>query len=267
MPGTSQRARIRALLKHAGAPRVDPAAVATAFVHASAVTERLDAARGAGGAFVSNERLEFLGDSILGFVTARWLWRRYPDAAEGELTLRKASLVSDAALSDTAERLGLAELLVLGQGQSRPAERLRASRSILAGAFEAFLAALYLVSDLETVAGFVEREHAVHRERLVAPIDDPKTTLQEWVQMHHRALPRYALRFEGPAQERTYFAQVSAEGEVLGEGSGPSKKAAERVAAAGALEALRVKFDDLTPRKLTDPVQSPGGAASKRRRP
>jgi ribonuclease-3 len=267
VPGTSQRARIRSLLKRAGAARVDPAGVAAAFVHASAVRERMDEARTAAGRFVSNERLEFLGDSIVGFVVARWLWRRYPDAPEGELTLRKAALVSDAALADSAERLGLGDLVVLGQGQSRPSERSRASRSILAGAFEAFLAALYLVTDLETVARFVECEHAAHRETLGHAIDDPKTTLQEWVQKHHATLPRYGGRHEGPAQERTYFAQVSVDGEVLSEGTGANKKAAERAAAAGALEVLRGRFDDVVPKKLSAPVQSPGLAASKRRRP
>lgn len=267
MPSTSQRARIRALLKHAGAARVDPAAVAAAFVHTSAVRERLDAARASSGAFASNERLEFLGDTILGFIVARWLWRRYPNAPEGELTLRRASLVSDVALADTAERFGLGELLVLGQGQSRPSERSRASRSILAGAFEAFLAALYLVTDVETVAAFVEREHAAFRERLGETVDDPKTMLQEWVQKHHQTLPRYGVRHEGPAQERTYFANVAVGGEVLAEGTGPSKKTAERAAAAGALDVLRRRFDDVVPRKLSAPVQSPGLSASKRRRP
>src|SRR5271163_55181 len=118
MPGEAQRRRLRALLARAGLPQGDTAAFEAAFVHESAVREKL--------AERSNERLEFLGDAVLGFLVARLLCERYPGAPEGELALRKSSLVSDVAIAATAERLGFEALLVLGQGLANlPAARRR----------------------------------------------------------------------------------------------------------------------------------------------
>ncbi len=244
MAGESRRQRLRALLAVVGAPNVDPKSVEAAFVHHSAVGEGLGER--------SNERLEFLGDAVLGLAVARGLFERYPNASEGELALRKASLVSDAALAETAERLGLEALLLLGAGLSNEPSARR--RSILADAFEALLAVLYREAGFEVVAGFVAREHVAERERLTTTLEDPKSTLQEWTQRHHAVVPTYVERAEGPAHERTFHSEVSVLGELLAGGSGPTKKAAQRAAAASALAVLRERYGDVTERPLSAPV-------------
>ncbi len=124
-------------------------------------------------------------------------------------------------------------------------------RSMLADAFEAFLGALYLAGGLAPVATFVAREHVAQHEEADVPLDDPKTVLQEWVQRHHGSLPAYSERFEGPAHERTFFAGVEIAGGFVAAGSGPSKKAAQRAAAAAALAILRERYDDLEPRSFS----------------
>ncbi len=244
MAGESRRQRLRALLALAGAEQAKPAAFEAAFVHESAVREQL--------AERSNERLEFLGDAVLGLVVARSLCERYPDADEGELALRKSALVADAALAATADRLGFGGLLVLGAGLAKlpPARR----RSALSDAFEAFLAALFEQCGLETVADFVLREHVREHESRGGGIDDPKTVLQEWTQRRFGAVPQYRERFEGPDHERTFYAEVIVAGDVRAEGSGPSKKLAQRAAAARVLEVLGERFDDVAPRALSAPV-------------
>ncbi|MBV9440402.1 MAG: ribonuclease III family protein, partial [Candidatus Eremiobacteraeota bacterium] len=143
-----RRARLRALLKTAGATGVDPARVEGAFVHASAAREN---------GLESNERLEFFGDAILGFAASRWLMARYPTASEGLLTRRRANLVSGAGCAETARRLGFSELVLLGAGMERDggAQNL----TILADAFEAFVAALLVATDLERTVAFLAKHH------------------------------------------------------------------------------------------------------------
>ncbi|MBD5633254.1 MAG: ribonuclease III [Candidatus Eremiobacteraeota bacterium] len=246
MAGEARRQRMRALLAVAGVPHAASApnavvdAFEAAFVHESAVKEKL--------APRSNERLEFLGDAILGVAVARSLYERYPEAREGELALRKSSLVSDASLAASAERLGFEPLLVLGAGLANlpPARR----RSALADAFEAFLAVLQRECGWPAVEAFVMREHVAERERLGGTIDDPKTVLQEWSQRHCGAVPSYVDRFEGPEHERTFHVEVSVH-DVCASGSGPSKKEAQRAAAAAALALLAERFDDVEPRALS----------------
>jgi len=255
MAGESRRRRLRALLNLAGAAQAKLAPFEAAFVHESAVREEL-AAR-------SNERLEFFGDAVLGLVVARSLCERYPDADEGELALRKSALVADSALAATAERLGFDALLVLGAGLAKlpPARR----RSALSDAFEAFLAVLFEQCGLAVVAEFVLREHVSEHERQGGGIDDPKTVLQEWTQRRFGSVPQYRERFEGPDHERTFHAEVTVAGDVRAEGSGPSKKIAQRAAAARVLELLGERFDDVAPRPLSAPVGT--AVRSRGRRP
>lgn len=228
MAGEKRRARLRALLKTAGASDADPALFEQAFVHESA-------AREGGGA--SNERLEFFGDAILGFVTARWLVAKYVEASEGELHRRKAVLVSGEACAASARRLDLHELIVLGVGTAQTGGAENAT--ILADTFEAFLAALYRATDLERTARFIEREHLAHADRGATGEPDAKTALQELAQAALRVTPMYFERAEGLPHERRYTSQVRVGDEILGEGIGPSKKAAQLGAAAMALDALR----------------------------
>jgi ribonuclease III len=202
-------------------------AIEPAFVHDSGARE---------SATESNERLEFLGDGILGFVAARWLFERHPKATEGELHRRRAAFVNAEALATTARRLGFGNLMVLGAGEHKTGGRDRTS--ILADAFEAFLAALYHAKGLETVTKFLEREHLTKLERHVTLID-PKTELQELVQARTSAAPVYLETAEGRPHERVFTSHVSVEGEVVGVGTGPSKKAAQQNAALQALATLR----------------------------
>jgi len=247
--------RLRALLKSAGAADVDAARVEGAFVHASAARERDGD---------SNERLEFFGDALLGFVASRWLMKTYPDLTEGALTRRKAYLVSGAACAETARRLGFPELVVLGAGMERTGGN--ANESILADAFEAFIAALYEATDLERVARFLENEHIAPTDRRNAGERDAKTDLQEYAQGVLRLTPLYYERAEGPPADRRYTSQVRIGDEILGEGIGPSKKAAQQSAAAMALSTLRMRY----PKAPPAPASKTEGrviALERRRRP
>jgi ribonuclease III len=242
MPGEKRRARLRALLKTAGAADVETAQFEQAFVHESASRE---------GRGPSNERLEFFGDAILGFVAARWLMKQYPEASEGELARRKGALVSGEACAKTARRLGFHELIVLGHGteQTGGAE----NATILADAFEAFVASLYHATDLERAARFLEKEHLVPAAKGATGEADAKTGLQEFAQSALRLTPMYFERMEGPPHERRFTSQVRVGDEILGEGIGPSKKVAQQSAAAMALATLRARHPEaLEPRPSKD---------------
>ncbi|HMD02698.1 MAG TPA: ribonuclease III [Candidatus Baltobacteraceae bacterium] len=256
MAGESRRQRLRALAARAGAAQLDVRKLDAAFVHGSAVKERL--------AERSNERLEFLGDAILGMIVARSLFERFPHATEGELALRKASLVSDAALATTAERLDLEPLLFLGAGLAKA----RGSRRrILADTFEALIAVLYRETDFETVAAFVEREHSAERERALSSLDDAKTVLQEWSQRQHAVVPVYTERAEGPAHAPTFISEVAVLGEILAGGAGPSKKEAQRAAAERALAIVRERGAEVAERELSAPVERAAPRRRSRTRP
>jgi ribonuclease-3 len=232
---------MRALLKRCGASDVAPQAIEPAFVHESAARER---------GFASNERLEFLGDAILGDIAARYLWLKYPTAGEGELTRRKAALVSGEACAITARALGFGELLVLGQGAA--ASGGAENSSILGDAFEAFVAALALATDPERVRAFVEVEHLTPLDRDDLAVRDAKTALQEFAQGRLGLAPVYIERAEGPPHDRRFTSQVRIGTEILGEGIGPSKKAAQQSAAAMALATL----EERTPPEAPPPPAS-----------
>jgi ribonuclease-3 len=237
---------LRALLKRCGVGHIDPAALEPAFIHESAARE---------SAGNSNERLEFFGDAILGLSAARYVFARYPGAAEGELTRRKHALVSDEMCAQTARRLQFGELVVLGHGMQAGGGA--QNTSILADAFEAFVAALYLATDMPTAMAFVEREHLALVERVDMAEADAKTALQEFAQARRGPMPMYFERAEGPAHDRRFTSQVRIGDEVLGEGIGASKKAAQLSAAAMALAALRLR----TPPEAQPPAASNGPTA------
>ena len=138
---------------------------------------------------------------------------------------------------------------------------------MLADAFEAFVAALARAEGLDAAATFIEREHLGPRERAAEPVDDAKTVLQEWSQARFGSPPRYEDRAEGPPHERVFFSTVVVDGEQISQGRGRTKKEAERAAAASALELLAETRSGLPARKLSAPVQSSTGRASKKRRP
>lgn len=193
--------------------------------------------RGGGG--VSNERLEFLGDSVLGFVTAAFLFREHPGAPEGELTRIRARLVCEESLHAVARRLGLGEYLQLGRGEEAGGGRERAS--ILADATEAVIAAVYLDGGIEAAEALIHRvllDDAVEvraAERRV----DYKTALQELVQQKPGQALSYRLAGEsGPDHAKTFTVEVLLGGAAAGTGTGRSKKEAEQMAARDAMERL-----------------------------
>lgn len=249
MPGEVRRRRLRALLKRSGAAQVDPAVVEAAFVHESAARER---------ASTSNERLEFFGDAILGFAAARYVYQTYPQATEGELARRKNALVSGEACAQSARRLGFGDLVVLGQGMQAAGGTDNAS--ILADAFEAYIAALYFATDLPTVTSFLEREHLAASDRIELGDSDAKTALQEMTQARSGTMPVYFERAEGPPHDRRFTSQVRVGDEILGEGIGSSKKAAQLSAASMALAALRQRTPPEAPPPLTSNAPESGSS-------
>ena len=187
----------------------------------------------------SNERLEFLGDSVLGFVTAEFLFCHHPDLPEGDLTRIRAALVCEQSLYEVAKKLGLGQYLKLGRGEEAGGGRERTS--ILADATEAVFAAVYLDGGIVEASGLIhrllldaEREEAVEERRR-----DYKTALQELVQRQADQVLTYHMTGEaGPDHDKTFQAEVRLNGTPIGAGSGHSKKEAEQAAARSALEAM-----------------------------
>ncbi len=185
----------------------------------------------------SNERLEFLGDSILGMVVADYLYRNFPDRPEGELTRMRADMVCESSLAAVADKVGLGQHLLLGHGEERFGGRSRAS--ILADAVESVIAASFLDGGMEAARGIVER--FVLTEVPVKKLHnaDYKTTLQELVQQKKNQTLSYALAGEsGPDHDKQFLVEVSLNGTVVGSGTGSSKKRAEQEAARNAIRAL-----------------------------
>lgn len=190
------------------------------------------------------ERLEFLGDSVLGLVASHWLFRLHPDQPEGELAKLKGFLVSAPVLSRHGKRIGVGSLLRLGVGELRSGGRSKAS--ILADAMEALFGAVYLDSGLEAARGTIEPilERAL-AERARYQHVDAKTSLQEYAQGRGLGLPVYRLIAEsGPDHEKVFTVECSLAGQSVGTAEGRSKKLAEQGAAAAALADLDLSEDE-----------------------
>ena len=189
------------------------------------------------GKLPSNERLEFLGDSILGMVVADHLYRGHPDLPEGDLTRTRAALVCEESLVEVAQALNLGDYLRLGKGESSGGGRERPS--IQADAVEAVLAAIYLDGGIGSARKFIQK-YILSRETdgLAKPLDH-KTALQELVQRESGQVLRYRLvGEEGPDHNKRFFVEVTLNCQAVGSGSGRSKKEAEQMAAAAAIESL-----------------------------
>jgi len=185
-----------------------------------------------------NERLEFLGDSILGFVVAEALYQAFPDRPEGEMTKMRAELVCESSLAEASVPLQLGENLRLGRGEEHCGGHQRPS--MIADAFEAVLAAIYLDGGEGAARSFLERTILPKIATARPAKNDYKTLLQEAVQKHGHSAPTYQMVGEsGPDHQKSFTAQVIFEGKVLGEGSGRSKKEAEQAAASAALNRLK----------------------------
>ncbi len=202
-----------------------------ALTHSSYANERWH------NSLLSNERLEFLGDSVLGMLVAEYLYRTFPDRPEGELTRMRADMVCEQTLAGAANKIGIGEHLLLGHGEEQGGGRSR--NSILADAMESVIAACFLdggiQAALKVVQQFILVEVPVTRLHNV----DYKTKLQELVQQKKNQVLSYALVGEsGPDHDKHFEVEVSLNGKVVGSGSGSSKKRAEQSAAASAMENL-----------------------------
>ena len=189
------------------------------------------------GRLLSNERLEFLGDSILGMVVADHLYRNHPDLPEGELTRTRAALVCEDSLVEVAQELNLGEYLRLGKGEEAGGGRQRPS--IRADAVEAVLAAVYLDGGIGSARKLIQK-FILSRE--VAGLTKPrdyKTALQELVQRESGQVLSYRLTGEsGPDHDKRFFVEVDLNGQGIGSGSGRSKKEAEQMAAKAGIQTL-----------------------------
>ena len=186
------------------------------------------------------ERLEFLGDAVLGLVTTEWLYKNLPELAEGELTKRKNHLVSKDVLAPYAEQMALGEVLRVGVGEERSGGR--SKTSLLANSMEAVFGAVYLDGGLEAARNVIlPMLQGGSGERAPTAVDrDAKTRLQEVAQGRGWPLPEYRLVAEaGPDHSKTFTVECWLQGERAGAGEGPSKKIAEQRAAAAALSRLQ----------------------------
>ncbi|MBE6932390.1 MAG: ribonuclease III [Ruminococcaceae bacterium] len=184
-----------------------------------------------------NERLEFLGDSVLGFVVAEYLYRSFPDRPEGEMTRMRADMVCEATLAAAAEVIGIGNELLLGHGEAQNGGRRRAS--ILADAMESVIAAAYLDGGFGAAHSIIERFILCSVPKQQLRNVDYKTMLQELVQQKKDQQLSYHLIGEsGPDHNKSFAVEVHLNGKTVGTGEGSSKKRAEQAAAKAAVERL-----------------------------
>ncbi|MDO8588552.1 MAG: ribonuclease III [Armatimonadota bacterium] len=218
---------------------------------------------------MSNERLEFLGDAVLGLVVCEYLFTQYADRAEGELAKAKAVAVSEPILAEAAKALGLDQMVLMSSGEEMSGGRKRFS--ILSDAFEAIVAVIYLDAGLEAARQFVLRA----LESILQDIDrkehirDYKSLLQEMTQSTHKKAPRYIVISEqGADHDKTFTVEARLDGKLLGRGAGKSKKQAEQAAALEALELprkqrhLAATEEEPTPEPKPQPTRSRRKSAS-----
>jgi len=204
-----------------------------------ALTHKSRAAEDASGGVADNESLEFLGDAVLGLVVADLLFHQYPDYTEGQKSKVKAAVVSTQTLARQAEEIRLGEHLILGRGEEKTGGRFK--QALLADAYEALIAAIYLDGGLDAARAFLRRELKPAIDAGIAQTFAPdyKSTLQERLQALGRPLPEYRLSgSEGPDHRKTFSIEVVVNGEVLGTATGRAKKEAEQEAARLALGRL-----------------------------
>lgn len=212
----------------------NPELLQTALTHRSHSHER------SGSRNENYERLEFLGDALLGFIAGEWLFRDDDTAPEGVLSRRRQAVVRASTLAATARTIGLGEAVRLGRGEELTGGRAKAS--LLADLFEAVLGAIYLDGGIRSARAFVRRHlgGALKEVRLASTSsDDFKTLLQEHCQAELQATPRYRIvSTRGPAHALEFSVEVVVGGRVLGKGKGSNRKRAEQRAAGKALHSL-----------------------------
>ncbi len=215
-------------------PFKDPMLLRQALTHKSYINEARQ------GDLADNERLEFLGDSVVNLMISEHLLRHYPDISEGELSKMRAKVVSERGLSQVARRLGLGRYLYLGKGEELSGGREKSS--LQADALEAVLAAIYLDGGHEAAARVIEKIFEADMADFLAAgsSSDFKTTLQEYCQREFEVLPNYQVIHEsGPAHARIFEVSLSIKDRVWAKGRGRSKKQAEQCAAREVLEKMK----------------------------
>lgn len=215
----------------------NPAYLTVALTHSSYSNEMRSKHR----EYEHNERMEFLGDAVLSFIVSDYLFKKFPNLPEGDLSRIRAGTVCEKALSGFASEIGLGKYLLLGHGEDHLGGRNRPS--LLADAFEAMIAALYLDGGIEVARDFLlpfltdEIEHIVSTGNAY----DYKTALQQLIQQEQGEHPVYnTVKEEGPAHRRTFEVEVCLNSNVIGRGSGSSKRQAEQNAACEALKLFGV---------------------------
>lgn len=195
-----------------------------------------------------NERLEFLGDAVLGLVVSESLAAMFPDSTEGELSKIKARLISRSTLSKAASRLNLGQWLRLGRGEE--ATKGREKISLLANALEAIIGAVYLDGGLDDARAFIQKvltmEFSSLQNNSVSSVGwDGKSRLQEWTHKQFGASPQYRLvRESGPDHQKVFVVTVEIQGKIMGQGEGRTKKEAEQAAAAQAMAQAGLDVSD-----------------------
>jgi ribonuclease III len=219
-----------ALLERLGLSSAETPLLEVALAHRSFAFERKGAP--------NNERLEFLGDAVLGLVITNLIYRSFPELAEGDLAKLRSSTVNMAVLAEVARTVGLGDELFLGKGEELSGGRDK--DSILADAFEAVLGALYLDCGLDRTAPIIERLFFAHIHELVdrGVVRDFKTNLQEQSVQQLGTMPEYRVSSSGPDHDKRFEAEVFLKGNFMGTGTGRSKKQAEQAAAKEALVEL-----------------------------
>lgn len=218
------------LQNNIGVTFTDQKLLKQAFVHRSYLNESKEFPE-------SNERLEFLGDAVLSFITSQYLYRTYPQYPEGTLTNVRSTLVKTTSLAITGAELHLGELLLLSRGEESSGGR--TNQSLLADCFEALLGSVFLDQGIEVSKQFVEKVLLVKTEAIIKNKSyvDYKSLLQELVQEETKISPTYkVVKSQGPDHDKTFWVEVMMGETALGQGQGKSKQEAEQDAATKALE-------------------------------
>lgn len=205
-----------------------------AFTHRSYVNENPNSLE-------DNERLEFLGDAVLDFVVGAWVFHRFPEMPEGDLTKMRSAIVRNDQLAIFARRLELGRAILLGRGEfsSGGIER----DALLGSVFEALIGALFLEAGIPAVEAFVQPLLEDAKDFILDEIHDPKSRLQEWAQAEKLGTPEYVTTgSSGPDHAKVFEVEVRIQGIAYGRGHGSSKNIAARIAAQTALEALGISF-------------------------
>lgn len=204
------------------------------LTHRSYLNEHADALE-------DNERLEFLGDAVLDFLVGAWLYNRFPEMAEGELTRLRSALVRTEQLAVFSNKLGLGNAMRLGRGEAESGGRQR--MALLCATFEAFIGAYYLDAGIEAVCKFLKPmlEEVTTQLLITGKTRDPKSTLQEYVQAKGNGAPKYrTITATGPDHAKVFEVEVLINGQRYGHGIGKSKQAAAKAAAMEAIALLGI---------------------------